>query len=331
MSSHREIAEIAGVSVATVSRALSKPERVSKQTILRVKSAIDQIGYRPNMLAKSFRSHRANTVVLLVPEIVNTFYAHFIKGVGNQAYHRGIALLIGETRGMKERELAYVDRVRLSLADGVIQLRPFLKNEKSNIPNDIPCVNGLGCEHSVGPSVRIDNRGAAKALVRYLISLGHRKIGVVTGLAGNAHSHTRLEGYKECLRESGLNFDPTLVTSGDFTMYSGHMAAQYFCEMKERPTAIFCMNDEMAIGAIQGIKARGLKVPSDISVVGFDNIPYARYCDPPLTTIAQPTEQMGHAAMSLFLSVVAGDYIRNEDHIVPWELISRGSADNPML
>lgn len=329
MSSHREIAGIAGVSVATVSRALSEPEKVSKGTMQKVRAAIELIGYRPNMLAKSFRSHKANTVILLVPEIVNTFYANFIKGVGDQAYHHGVALIIGETRGKKDRELAYVERVRSSLADGVIQLRPFLKNEKSNIPPDIPCVNALGCEHNVGATVRINNRAAAKAITQYLISLGHRRIGVITGPISNAHSYTRLEGYKECLKEHGIEFLPELIVSGDFTMYSGHSLATYFCEKEHRATAIFCMNDEMAIGALQGLKQAGVRVPMDISVVGFDNIPYAKYCDPPLTTIAQPTEYMGRIAMGIYLSILSPDSLEPPEQIIPWELIVRGSSCSP--
>lgn len=330
MSSHRELAELAGVSVATVSRALSEPEKVSECTIRKVRAAIEKIGYRPNMLAKSFRSHKANTVVLLVPEIVNTFYANFIKGVGDQAYHHGVALIIGETRGKKDRELAYVERVRSNLADGVIQLRPFLKNEKSNIPPDIPCVNALGCEHNVGPTVRINNRAAAKAMTQYLISLGHRRVGVITGPTSNAHTYTRLEGYKECLNDHGIEFLPELVVSGDFTMYSGHSSVRYFCQKEHRATAIFCMNDEMAIGAIQGLKQFGVRVPEDITVVGFDNIPYAKYCDPPLTTIAQPTEHMGRVAMSIYLSVLSPDSLVPPEQILPWELIVRGSSCSPL-
>lgn len=329
MSSHRKIAELAGVSVATVSRALSKPETVASDTIQKVKAAIDSIGYRPNMLSKNFRSHKANTVILLVPEIVNTFYANFIRGVGDQAYHQGVALIIGETRGKRDRELAYVERVRSSLADGVIQVKPFLKNQKSNIPTDIPCVNALGCEHSVGPSVRINNRAAAKAITKYLISLGHCRIGVITGPGDNAHSYTRLEGYKEGLVEHGIEYLPELVISGDFTMYSGYSSVYYFCEKEHQATAIFCMNDEMAIGAIQGLKQLGMRVPEDVSVVGFDNIPYAKYSDPPLTTIAQPTEHMGRVAMSMYLSIFSQDFLANPEQVLPWELIARGSAGSP--
>jgi LacI family repressor for deo operon, udp, cdd, tsx, nupC, and nupG len=329
MSSHREIAKLAGVSVATVSRALFKPEKVSPETIKKVKDAIATMGYRPNMMAKSFRHSRSNAVVVLVPEIANTFYASFIKGVGDIANQHNYSILISDTRGKPEREKIYIDRVYSRMADGVIQLRPYNNKEKVAFTPDIPWVNACGCEFSNGPTVRIDNREAAKHVIDYLASLGHRQIGVISGPQGDPHSLIRLEGYKEGLNAANISFDEGLLAQGDYTMWSGQNAAKKFCAMPVKPTAIFCMNDEMAIGAIQTLKANGINVPEDISVTGFDNIIYAKYSDPPLTTISQPTKSMGEVAMKMLLEIIEGNTPVDQDCILPFEFIIRKSTTTP--
>ncbi|HEV8077525.1 MAG TPA: substrate-binding domain-containing protein, partial [Marinobacter sp.] len=170
------------------------------------------------------------------------------------------------------------------------------------------------------------NRGAAKSLVDYLISLGHTRIGVITGLKDNPHTHDRLAGYKERLEQAGIAFDRALIAEGDFTIWSGLNSAQQFCNMEQRPTAVFCMNDEMAIGAMQTIKSHGLKIPEDISVAGFDDISYARYCDPSLTTIAQPAEEIGKLAMDMLLRLIEGEPLAQTEAVLPAEFVIRKST-----
>lgn len=326
MSNIRDVARIAGVSVATVSRALSAPEKVSEESMSKVKSAIAKIGYRPNMLARNFRSTRAHAVVVLVPDIANPFYSLIIRSLEDRAQQKGYAVLLGDTRGMPEREQEYVRRVETRLADGIIQLRPYSEKSINNVPEGVACVNACGCENTTGPLIRIDNRAAAKTMVDYLISLGHQRIGVICGLKDNPHTIERLEGYHQSLKAAGLPFDPSLITEGDFTMWSGHNCAFQFRNMQNRPTAIFCMNDEMAIGAIQTLKSQGIRVPEDISVTGFDDIAYARYSDPTLTTIAQPAEQMGKMAMDLLLAIIDGEDLPQTEFLLPTEFIIRKST-----
>lgn len=322
MSNIRDVARLAGVSVATVSRALSAPEKVSAESLAKVHKAIDQVGYRPNMLARNFRSTRAYAVVVLVPDISNPFYSLFIRALEDRAHQKGYAVLLGDTRGLPEREMEYIRRVETRLADGVIQLRP----SSDNIPPGVPCVNACGCEFTTGPSIRIDNRGAARSMVNYLISLGHKRIGVISGLKDNPHSIDRLEGYKEALAEAGIPFERDLIAEGDFTMWSGLNAAFQFCNMKHRPTAIFSMNDEMAIGAMQTLKGQGIRIPEDMSVTGFDDIAYARYSDPSLTTISQPAEEMGKMAMDMLLKVIEGEPLSQHECVLPTEFIIRKST-----
>lgn len=326
MSNIRDVARLAGVSVATVSRALSAPEKVSSESLAKVHSAIADIGYRPNMLARNFRSARSYAVVVLVPDIANPFYSLFIRALEDRAQQKGYAVLLGDTRGTSEREQEYIHRVETRLADGIIQLRPSSEKSQNTIPADIPCVNACGCEFTTGPSIRIDNRAAARTMVDYLISLGHKRIGVITGLKDNPHTIDRLEGYKESLAAAGIKFDKELIAEGDFTMWSGLNSAFQFCYMDKRPTAIFSMNDEMAIGAMQTLKAQGIRIPEDMSVTGFDDIAYAKYCDPSLTTISQPAEEMGKMAMDMLLKIIEGETLSQRECILPTEFIIRKST-----
>ncbi|PUA28019.1 MAG: LacI family transcriptional regulator [Cellvibrio sp. 79] len=326
MSNIRDVARLAGVSVATVSRALSNPEKVSPESLDKVHKAIAEVGYRPNMLARNFRSARAYAVVVLVPDIANPFYSLFIRALEDRAHQKGYAVLLGDTRGTPERELEYIRRVETRLADGIVQLRPSSEKSQNNIPADVPCVNACGCEYTTGPAIRIDNRGAAKSMVNYLISLGHKRIGVISGLKDNPHAIDRLEGYKEAIAEAGIPFEKDLIAEGDFTMWSGLNAAFQFCNMKNRPTAIFSMNDEMAIGAMQTLKNQGIRIPEDISVTGFDDIAYAKYSDPSLTTISQPAEEMGKMAMDMLLKVIEGEPLSQRECVLPTEFIIRKST-----
>lgn len=326
MSNIRDVARLAGVSVATVSRALSNPEKVSDESLAKVHNAIAQVGYRPNMLARNFRSARAYAIVVLVPDIANPFYSLFIRALEDRAQQKGYAVLLGDTRGTPERELEYIRRVETRLADGIVQLRPSSEKSQNNIPPDIPCVNACGCEYTTGPAIRIDNRAAAKTMVKYLISLGHTRIGVISGLKDNPHAIDRLEGYKEALAEAEIPFEKELIAEGDFTMWSGLNAAFQFCNMKNRPTAIFCMNDEMAIGAMQTLKNQGIRIPEDMSVTGFDDIAYAKYSDPSLTTISQPAEEMGKMAMDMLLKVIEGEPLSQRECVLPTEFIIRKST-----
>ncbi|WP_062061816.1 LacI family DNA-binding transcriptional regulator [Cellvibrio sp. OA-2007] len=326
MSNIRDVARLAGVSVATVSRALSNPEKVSDESLEKVHNAIAQVGYRPNMLARNFRSARAYAVVVLVPDIANPFYSLFIRALEDRAQQKGYAVLLGDTRGTPEREMDYIRRVETRLADGIVQLRPSSEKSQNNIPPDIPCVNACGCEYTTGPAIRIDNRAAAKTMVNYLLSLGHKRIGVISGLKDNPHAIDRLEGYKEALAEAGIPFEKDLIAEGDFTMWSGLNAAFQFCNMKVRPTAIFSMNDEMAIGAMQTLKNQGIRIPEDMSVTGFDDIAYSKYSDPSLTTISQPAEEMGKMAMDMLLKVIEGEPLSQRECVLPTEFIIRKST-----
>ncbi|MCR6651181.1 MAG: LacI family transcriptional regulator [Cellvibrionaceae bacterium] len=326
MSNIREVALTAGVSVATVSRALTNPEKVSEESLKKVHDAIKAVGYTPNLLARNFRAAKSFAIVVLVPDITNPFFSQVIQAIEDRAQQKGYAVLLGDTRETSKREQEYVNRVETRLADGVIQLRP---QSMSSSTQKIPWVNACGCEGTPGPSIRVDNIAATKAMVGYLTSLGHRRIGVISGLKDNPHSIDRLQGYKSGLTAAGIAFEKELVAEGDFTMWSGQNAAKQFFRLKQMPTAICSMNDEMALGATQALKAGGLRVPEDVSVTGFDDIPYAKYWEPGLTTMAQPAEEIGKLAMDTLLRVIEGEELSNLELVLPTEIVIRQSTCAP--
>lgn len=328
MSNIRDVAKAAGVSIATVSRALSAPETVSKKSLKKVHEAIEEVQYKPNMLARNFRRHRAFTIVVLVPNMANTFFATVVRGIEDVMQQHGFGVLLGDTRDQRKREEEYLKLVETRQADGVIQLRPYWGDDSLLPKKDIIAVNAAGCENTPYPCVRIDNAGAAKTATDYLLSLGHKRVGVITGLADNPHTIDRLKGYRKALEQAGVEFNDDWIAEGEFTMLSGLNAAQHFIRIppEERPTAVLSMNDEMAIGAIKGFREAGINVPKDMSLIGFDDIEVSRYAEPALTTIAQPAEEIGKAAANMLLKLLDGNEVRNPDYVLPYEFVVRSSS-----
>ncbi|MBD3586391.1 LacI family transcriptional regulator [Salinimonas sp. HHU 13199] len=329
MATIRQVADIAGVSVATVSRTLQQPERVSPKTRARVTSAIEQTGYKPNLMAVKFRSGKTHSLVVLVPTIANLFFARVINGMQEAAAERGYSLLLGNTQGNPELEAEYVKLVQTSQADGVIQLRahnPFA-SMNADAGALLPMVNACEVlESTAFPTVTLDNQRAAKSMTEYLLSLGHTRIGLIKGPNSSPLTQERLRGYQQALASANIPFDDALLFDGDFTLQSGFDAAKKMLTQPDRPTALFCENDETAIGAMQALKQAGLRIPDDVSVAGFDDIAFSGYADPPLTTIAQPAEEFGHTAVSLLVDVLNGKIKKAPRVIMPHELVVRDST-----
>lgn len=331
-TSIRQVARQAGVSIATVSRALTTPEKVSDKTLKKVLAQVERSRYKPNLLARNFRSKRAYAVVVLVPNIANPFFAEIIRGIEQVAQQHGYAVLLGDTEGREDREAYYVGLVETRQADGLIQLHPRLPKAAcgANGALEIPLVNACEyIENAPCPRVGIDNVAAAREMTVYLLGLGHRRIGVVLGPDSSPLTSDRLRGYKLALRAAKLAADHTLIAQGDFSMSSGRAAAAKLFEAKQPPTAVFCFNDEMALGAIRWLRSTGRCVPQDVSVVGFDDIEFASFCDPPLTTIEQPTREIGNRAMSLLFDLLNGAKPEPTMHTLPIKLVVRDSAAPP--
>ncbi|ALZ85049.1 LacI family transcriptional regulator [Pseudomonas oryzihabitans] len=325
MSNIRRVAELAGVSVATVSRTLKNPDVVAPATRERVQAAVAAANYRPNGMAVQFRSRRTGNLVVLVPLIANSFFARVIAGIQQAAQAAGYRVLLCDTAGDERREREYAELVYARQADGVIQLRAFDPFAgQGDIP---PVVNACEvlAEHT-WPKVRLDNRAAARCLTEHLLALGHRRIALIKGPEDSPLTLERLAGYQEALTQAGIALDPGLLHEGDFTLAAGAAAAKALLTLPERPTALFCCSDEMAIGALQILRRSGVRVPEDISLAGFDDIAFAAYTEPPLTTIAQPAEAFGQRAVAMLLEVLNGGTPAAREVVLPFELKVRGST-----
>jgi LacI family repressor for deo operon, udp, cdd, tsx, nupC, and nupG len=325
----RDVAKEAGLSTGTISKALSHPEKVTKKNLVKIEAAIKKLNYKPNMLAQQFRSKQSNTIVVMVPDIANLFFAKVISGIESVAQHAGYNVLLGDTKDSADREKDFIRMVETRLADGLINLRPYKESDSLLPKNGVPAVNASSSVHTPYCSVRIDNVGAAEKVVNHLINLGHKKIGVISGLADNPHSIDRLQGYKQALANADIEFDPQIVIEGDFNYWSGLSAAEQFCQMKNKPTAIFCMNDEMAIAAMRGFIDKGINIPKDISITGFDDMEVAKYVVPALTTVSQPAEKIGERSAELLFNMIQNKPILVDDHILPYEFVIRESTAPP--
>lgn len=326
MATIRDVSKIAGVSVATVSRTLSKPDKVSAKTREIVEAAIRETNYKPDALARNFRTRKSSTIVVLVPDIANPFFSRVIRGIEQTAQSLGYAVLLGDTQSLRSREYTYANMVKTSQADGIIQLDCHMPFEDDNDAS-APLVNACDCiRGSDIPTVELDNVAAAETMTEHLISLGHTNIGLISGPHSSTITKDRLKGYKLAHKNAGIEFNPANITVGDYSISSGARAASDLLKIPSPPSAIFCMNDEMAIGAISQAKKIGLNVPDDISIAGFDDISFAEFSDPPLTTISQPAEDFGTKAMSMLYDVINGNEPENKSTYLPFELIVRAST-----
>jgi len=323
-----EVAALAGVSTATVSRVLSQPERVAEQTRLRVLEVVQSLGYAPNVAARTLRTLRAAKILLTVPDISNPFFASVIRGAEEAARDAGYAVVVGDTRHDPQVEDQYAEMLSRREVDGLIflghrlpeSLGPLLSRDGPAAP----IVNG--CEYSPDlgvPSVHIDNAAASEDAVEHLIALGHRDIGVITGPSISPISRDRLAGALAAAERHGLRESLRLRT-GDYSARSAFEETGAL--LAGNVTAIFCFSDEMAMGALSAIGAAGKSCPGDISVIGFDDLPLARFFQPALTTIAQPKGSIGRHAVALLVDILRGVERPVDQVTLPHELVIRGST-----
>lgn len=329
MANIKDVASLAGVSVATVSRYFSAPEKVSKKNTEKVAKAIEQLSYKPNLLARNFTQSRSYSILVLAP-LGNPFLLDVIQGIQEIARVKGYTVLLVDALGKQNDDETYYNMLETRLVEGIIDFKVqkrLNKKQGTRIDNIVTLCDYV--ENNTSPVVTVDDVKGAEKLVDYLVSLGHRHIGCLTGLDFIQASHHRKLGYQNALQKAGIPLSNKLIINGDFSVNSGINAAKEFANMRPRPTAIFSMSDKMAIGIMQGLKAEGIKVPEDISVVGFDDIEFAQYSDPPLTTIRQPAKELGSNAMKLLCNLIEGKFDPDtvlRPYFLPTDLIVRGST-----
>lgn len=333
MATIQDVARSAGVSTATVSRVLSAPERVAEATRARVREAVVRLGYTPNLAAKTLRTLRTDKILVTVPDISNPFFSQVIRGVEEAASEAGYSVLLGDTRHEAAREEQYAGMLLRKEADGLIFLGHRLPHALAGMVAAMgpatPIVNG--CEFSPGlgvSSAHIDNARAAAEAMAHLYGLGHTRVGVITGPLISPISRDRLAGVRTAAAGRRRAKD-LIVATGDFSIEAGEAQGGALLDRADPPTALFCFSDEMAMGALAALRARGLRCPDDVSVIGFDDIRFARYLDPPLTTVSQPTAQIGHEVVRLLLEVLSGRALGPRHVTLPHRLIVRSSTSSP--
>ena len=323
-----DVAAAAGVSTATVSRVLSHPERVSEQTRDHVLSVVQSMGYAPNVAARTLRTLRAAKILLTVPDISNPFFASVIRGAEEEARDAGYSIVVGDTSHDARVEDQYAEMLSRREVDGLIFLGHRLPGNLGTVIAQqgaaAPIVNG--CEYSPDlgvPSVHIDNAAASREAIEYLIGLGHRDIGVITGPGISPISRDRLSGAMQAIQAHGARHRLHAV-EGD---YSARCAFEQTARLLGRKvTAVFCFSDEMALGAISAVNQAGLSCPQDVSVVGFDDLPLASFFQPALTTIAQPKAMIGRRTVELLVGILRGAEPATAQITLPHELVVRGSS-----
>lgn len=323
-----DVARMANVSTATVSRVISNAGTVKKETAEKVLEAIKKLNYQPNMLARQLRRSETKTILVVVPDITNTFFSAVLRGIESVAIENGYQVLLGDARNNVETETSYLAILGQKKADGLILLTARTEQKiLEELSQDYPVV--LACEYYEGtqlPTVSIDNVSSSRKATEYLISLKHKRIGHISGPLNVVVGRDRCKGFHQAMAKHGLSVDPSLVQEGEFSFESGFNLMMKFLSLEEPPTAIFAGNDEMAMGAVKAAKSKGVRVPEDLSVVGFDDIKFASIFEPALTTIAQPTFDMGQKAMHLLLRLINHEELDKDQFILPDKLIVRDSC-----
>jgi len=305
MSSMKDVAQIAGVSVSTVSRVINNNIPVDKETRLKVEEAIRQLRYKPNLLAKGLRLRSGGIIGLVVPEIIHQTFVNFIHYVEESVVDSGFELILGNTHGDPEKEERFIDSLIRRNVDGIIfsrvsdQSRVLNILEKTNIP--IVIIDRF-LENENIPSIVLDNYKAGLLAGQHLVQYHHRKIACITGPLNIALSRERLKGFKAALSEAGAILPDDFIYEGDFKFESGLAAVEKFLSDEIEMTAIWAQNDMMAIGALKVLNQHGIQVPEDISLMGMDNISSSEMITPALTTITQPFQEMCQKAVNVIIN-----------------------------
>jgi len=326
-----DVAKICGVSKSTISRVINnKPDGVGKETRARVEMIIEEMGYMPNAVPKNTSMPKTKTIGVILPDITNPFFPKIFRGVENRANERGYTVILGNTDDCIIKEQNYISTIINKRIDGVL-LASSVNDNVSFFQllkrYSVPCVlvdRAMNAPANI-PGVFIDNRFAMDQACQTLLKSGNRDIAFITGPTHLSTSGERLDGYKAALAGHGIALREELIRYGDFSFSSGFKAAKSLFDDKVGFTALMASNDIMAIGAMKAIKENGKKIPDDIEVIGFDNIDACEFCEPTLTTIDQPTYEIGRMAVELLFKLIDGEEIEKMSYRIQPELIIRNS------
>lgn len=328
MTPIQEVAKKANVSVATVSRVLNNNPYVKEETRERVAKVIKELKYSPNLSGRILRRNETKVILVLLNTISNPFFSKAITGIRHVADKMGYLIMICNTDSDPKKETEFLNLLKFKQADGAIIITQETDvNKLEEIGASYPIVQCFEYHESDSLSyVSIDNETAAYEAVSYLTSIGHRRIGFVGCNAPYSSAKQREQGYMKALHDANIELDQTLMIRGDYGFNSGYECAGRLLEQAQAPTAIFAISDMQAIGVIKALKNKGIRVPQDISVVGFDNISFSAIYDPGVTTISQPAHKIGSRAMSLLIDHIKEANSKPQHILLKHHLIIREST-----
>ncbi len=325
-----QVAREAGVSTQTVSRVLNNRPDVSPDTRERIKEIMRQLGYQPNAMARSLASRRTRTLGLITEDFGDFFFTQVIAGAEEEARKHGYLFMLGSTELNLQDEPEYIRLLSERHVEGFLFSRPNTESDNLQMVNlirkGVPVVTtAYHLPGELCTVVDVDNITGGRLAARHLLAAGHERIGMISGPSRWKAVHDRAEGFSLELKSAGLTMNPALVGEGDWSHVSGYRTMQHLLAGGEPFSALFVHNDQMAIGAMRALREAGKRVPDDVSVVGYDDIPAAEYADPPLTTVRQPMREVGAIAARLLIqSVEQGERTGGEVLLQP-ELVRRGS------
>jgi LacI family transcriptional regulator len=324
----RDVAKAAGVHPSTVSRVINGNSSISQKTVEKVFSVIKELNYTPNALARSLKTNKLRTFGMLIPDIANPFFSGLARGVEDAANEHGYNVIMCNTDDCLEKEITYLKLLEERRVEGLILAtvkfrdKSILELERRRLPYMLLSRNIKGLQEN---SISIDDITGGFLATQYLIGLGHKKIGHITGPYNTTAAMDRIKGYKKALQYYGILFNKKYVGEGDFRIKGGYQMMNNYLKLDNPPTAIFTANDLLAVGAIEAIREKGYDVPNDFSIVGFDDIRLASYLSPPLTTIRQPMIEMGYLAIIKLLERIENK-VSHENIFIKPELIERKSC-----
>lgn len=325
----RQVAELAGVSVATVSRALSGSNLVSSELVERVNNAARELNYKPNLIARSFRTQQTRMIGLVISDIENPFFPSVVRGVESVIRNSNYSLLLMNSDEDEKLEWENLRSLRAEGVAGLI-LAPTARDSKKYEELLESGVKLVMIDRIPGnlkiDRVTVNNFEGVRTAVDHLYTQGHKKIGFISGLSRISTAYERQLGYEQGMQFHGLPVEPGWVQQGNFRREGGYHAMMNLLQLDNRPTAVIAANNLMTLGALQAIYEAGIQVPSEMAVVGFDDMPWASSLNPPLTAIAQPGQEMGRIAAQLLLERIA-DHNRPYRHtMLETQLIVRASS-----
>lgn len=325
-----DVARRAGVSTATVSRALSGADGVSEAVRQRVIATARALGYRPNTVARSLRTTRTQTFGLIVPDVVNPFFSELAWAIEEAAHRYGYSVILCNANEETERQDEYIDLMLARRVDGLL-VTPVLEESPALHTAARQGVPMVFVDRTVpsmdAPVVRADGTQAISHLVDHLVNLNHERIAVITGPRQTLTGRERLTAFQTAMRSHSLDLPEDLVRYGNFQADSGRRAAAELLDLPAPPTAVFAIDNLMALGALQEMRRRGLRIGSDIAVAGFDDPPWFQLLDPPLTTVSQPIGRMGTLAVELLVEAISA--APTHSHLLDCELVIRASCGEP--